>query len=352
MAVSYDVFQSIIVPRISSRRFRIAPYLVGRLFWPITKQIAFPLERNLRDPILETFAPLAFIGLLFIWFVLLIFGFACMMFALRANISPHINNFSEAIYFAGTSVLTLGFGDLVAKDWTTRLLVLSAAGLGLIYMALQVAYLFAMQTYLQQREQVVNTLTSRAGTPASGLVLLLRYRELNIISSLSTSFVAWENWVASIMESHRAYPMLLYFRSSNRANSWVSTMGACLDAANLISTTIEDVDIGEADLFYWLALGTLKAISDYMELPVDKAAHMSKEEFIEGLELLKSAGFTTKEPERAWMHFAARRSGYMRYLVPLSRSFMTPVCIWMHKLPVMSVNRLAQAPSGEKTSGT
>ena len=67
---------------------------------------------------------------------------------------------------------------------------LLAAMLGLVFMALGVSLLFSMQSYFQQREQIVNYLMSRAGSPASGVVLLLRYRELDISSQFVQCFCA------------------------------------------------------------------------------------------------------------------------------------------------------------------
>jgi hypothetical protein len=83
-----------------------------------------------------------------------------------------------------------------------------------------------------------------------------------------------------------------------------------------------------------LAIKTLKSISEYLELKPDNGEHLTKREFEEGLELLKEAGYSLKDPELSWKHFAQRRSGYMRYLVPIARDFMVPIQIWMQKLPI------------------
>lgn len=334
-SVSFDVFQAIIVPRMTSRRFRIAPYLLGSVWWPAFRKTATALSEQWRNRLLDFYAPLSFVMLFVFWFILLICGFSAMIFSLRAFTQPPITSFLQAMYFAGTSVLTLGFGDVVASHWETKFIVLAAAMLGIIFMAMQVSFLFTLQMYLQQREQVVNTLNSRAGSPASGLVLLLRYQELGIFPSLSASFVHWENWLATIAESHGVYPLLLYFRSSSSSNSWTSSIGALCDAAALLATTIENNSVGEANMFYWLAIRTLKSLCEYMELkPVD-GVHMSKEEFDAGLDLLRDSGLMIKTNRQlSWKYFCEFRSGYMRYLVPMCDRLLIPQQIWMIKLPI------------------
>ncbi|HEY9775630.1 MAG TPA: potassium channel family protein [Planktothrix sp.] len=328
LMISYDVFHSIIVPRVSSQALRIAPFLIGRVLWPNFRNLANKLPDGPRDGLLDMFAPMGFVVLLLTWFLLLILGYACMIYACGHFVKPNITDFSDAIYFAGTSVLTLGFGDIVASTWQARILVLSAAVLGLVFLALEVSLLFSLQSYLQMREQVVTTLFSRAGRPASGVVLLLRYRELNIVPSLSGSYVGWETWLATVLESHRTYPLLVYFRSSSKAASWFSTMGALLDAATLLTTCIDDVHIGEAELFYWLGTTTLKSICEYFDLQPAQGISMTKEQFDQGCYLLESAGFQLRDHQRCYPSFNARRTSYMRFLTPIAEHFALNLQTW------------------------
>jgi hypothetical protein len=269
-AVCFDIFHSIIVPRLTLRNARIAPVLIGYLLWPAYRRLIRGLPDSWRTGWLDLFAPMAFVILISTWLISLISGFALIIYSLGQYITPPVKELSNAFYFAGTSVLTLGFGDVVAAEWPARAVVLLAAVLGLITMALVVALLFSILSYLQQREQVVNTLMSRGGLPPSGVVVLMRYRELNIVGSLSSAFVSWESWLASILESHRAYPLLVYFRSGSVNNSWLATVGATLDAASLLLTAVEKDWVGEADLYYWMGVNTLKAISENFGIdPVD-----------------------------------------------------------------------------------
>jgi hypothetical protein len=327
--VCFDIFQSILVPRVNSRRLRIAPLLIGKILWPIYRIIVNKLPAHWRASCYRAFAPLAFVSLITVWLSLLICGFACLFLTVGHHIKPPITKLTDALYFAGTSVLTLGFGDVVAAAWPARAIVLIAAMLGLIFMALGVSLLFSMQSYFQQREQIVNTLMSRAGSPASGVVLLLRYRELNIFPSLSSAFLQWEGWVALILESHCAYPLLTHFRSGANENSWLASVGATLDAAALLLTTIDKEWIGEADLYYWMAVNTLKSICNYLALPPIDEETITYPEYQQALEFLKDGHYLVKNSESSFEYFKARRSGYMRFLLPLSRSLKLPQHVWL-----------------------
>jgi len=336
--VLFDVFQTIVVPRVSPRALRIAPILVGDFLWPPFRTLMRwkPMAPYSKE-LLDLFAPVVFVSLMLLWLILLTLGYALMIYSLRFNVTPMIKSFAEAYYFAGTSVLTLGFGDVVALGVRARFVVLSAATSGLLFMALAVSYLFNLQTLVQQREQLVNTVISRAGAPASGLVIMLRYKELNILPVLYANFLQWEGWIAGILESHRAYPMLLYFRSSNSTDSWLSVVGAMLDASSLIVTTIKDVSHGEAELFYWLACSTVKSICNYFQLSVKNEETLTIEQFKEGLELLRDAGYSVADPDFAWKLFKVRRTGYLPYVRALSEHFMLPRQTWLHELAISQI---------------
>ena len=287
---------------------------------------------------LGAFAPLAFVILMLIWLNILILGYGCILYSFKNSITPPLKSFFEATYFAGTSVLTLGFGDVVALSTPARVTVLAAATSGLVFMALAVSYLFSLQSLVQQREQVVSTLISRAGAPASGLVLLLRYKELNILPTLNYNFLGWEAWAAGILESHRAYPLLLYFRSSTSIDSWLSVVGAMMDAASLMITSVSEVSVGEAELFYWIGCSTVQALCDYVGLDVDTGEQMEYTEFTNGLALLRDGGYVPKDDEHAWKLFKVRRSGYQPFLRALCDHVAAPTQTWIQELAISQIS--------------
>lgn len=127
--VLFDVFKSVIVPGIASEYLRVAPFLVGKLMWPAYKGLALNNSlKNVSSAMLESFGPLSYVVLVAVWLLILVTGYALLLFSFRSTIAPHIHDFGEAIYFAGASVLTIiGYGDVETAAPITRLVVLVGA---------------------------------------------------------------------------------------------------------------------------------------------------------------------------------------------------------------------------------
>src|SRR4249920_2361362 len=122
-----------------------------------------------------------------------------------------------------------------------RLIVTLAAISGLGTVALVVTFLFSLYGSYQRREIQVVALQAAAGAPPSAVALLETYAQLGLIDRLPGEFVEWETWAVEVLDSHVAYPLLGYFRSSHDNLSWISAVGTVLDAASLVLTTITDV---------------------------------------------------------------------------------------------------------------
>jgi len=85
-------------------------------------------------------------------------------------------------------------------------------------------------------------LEAAAGAPPpSGVTLLETYALGRHPETICRwSFAKWQAWSAEVLDSHLAYPILAYFRSSHDNDSWISSLGAVMDASTLVLTTIED----------------------------------------------------------------------------------------------------------------
>ena len=119
-------------------------------------------------------------------------------------------------------------------------------GLGLF--ALVITLFFTLYGSFQRREVSVVVLQAGAGAPPSGVTLLETYALGGMLDDLPRVFYDWQAWAAEVLDSHLAYPVLAYFRSSHDEDSWVSSLGAVMDAATLVLTTIDGVPKGWAKL--------------------------------------------------------------------------------------------------------
>lgn len=325
----FDVFQSIVVPRMTARTLRLSPLLVRNLWrlWRRAGQGAVGSEKS--EDFLGAFAPVALVVMIAAWVVTLIFGYGLMLYALRLQIRPTPDDLGTAFYLAGTSLLTLGFGDLVATGGLARLVLLLAAASGLAVVALGISFMFTLQASFQRREVVVLTLDSRAGTPPSGVTMLETFAKFGIMDELATTFMTCEVWSAEILESHRAFPLLPFFRSSHDSESWVGALGAVLDAATLVLTVLEDGPKGAAHMMYGLGSHTVLDIAHFFNLPHGKEVDVERAEFDEARRRLTKAGFKLQAAEASWLEFQKLRLVYASPLNAMARYLAIPPAQWI-----------------------
>ncbi len=331
VAALNDVFQSVIVPRAVGRRLRPS-YYQTRALWSIWPRLAlrlYPNNEDRREDFLAAFAPSNLIVNLMIWSLLLLFGYASIFFALRDQMHPALASFGEAFYFAGTSFFTIGFGDFVGNTGLTRLASLAAGASGFGIISTTTAYLFAIFGAFQTREQFVVTVGARAGAPPSGVGLLTIAAHAGIVKDLSALMRSGETWCAFLMETHLAYPILAYFRSSHDYESWVGTLGALLDTAVLMITTVQ-CDAGEARILYNIGRHATHDLSSYFRLEGDgHDPGITREQFDEACTRLESAGLTLNDRDHAWERFAALRRSYASHLNALAGFFQVPTLHWV-----------------------
>ncbi|MGZ6261010.1 MAG: ion channel, partial [Candidatus Limnocylindrales bacterium] len=273
----WDLFETIVVPRPTPGWFRIGRYLV-RGSWRALRTLRDGRGGRSYDRVLGLFAPGATIALLAAWLVSLILGYGLLLFAVRDQLRPVPTNLGTTVYFAATSVLTLGFGDLVAEGPLARIIAAMAAITGLGVVALVVTFLFSLYGSYQRREVRVVMLQASAGAPPSAVALLETYAQLGLVEQLPGLFRDWQAWAAEVLDSHVAYPLLGFFRSSHDDLSWISALGTVLDASSLVLTTIEDLPRGDAKLFKRMGTHLVEDLSN-LGFQVGRASGLDRSAF-------------------------------------------------------------------------
>jgi hypothetical protein len=341
-----DVFQSVVMPRATGRRYRISFY-VWRLMWYVWPRLAWRIygaDGDRREEFLAIFAPLMLTLMIGLWVALLIFGFGALLWGMRGGIWPAHLAFGTALYFAGTSLLTIGFGDIVGRGVAPRLVSLLAALAGLSFLSILTAFLFAIFGSFQQRETFVVTIAARAGSPPSGVNLLAIAGYSLTAEDLSPLMVDAQRWAAAVMESHLAYPMLAFFRSSHDDQSWIGTLGTLLDGATLMMTTVAGVRDGQARIFYNVGRHATRDLSKYFGVGIaEEAVGIERTEFDHACDRLVAAGYALRDRDEAWERFANLRTSYAPHLNLLARFFEIPPLQWIGDRSI-----IATTPHGER----
>lgn len=324
-----DVFQSVVVPRPTPARYRLTRWVV-RPGWRAWRAIGLRTSSSgERERLLGVFAPLVVVVLLLLWLSGLILGYGLIFYGLRAQLHPVVQDFPTALYFAGTSVLTIGFGDFVATSGLARLLALTAGGTGLGTIALAISFLFSLYASFQRREILIVTLDARAGAPPSGVNLLETMAKLGMVDDLPRFFSEWEKWGAEVLDSHLAYPVLAYFRSSHDNESWVSSLGAVLDATTLILTTVLDGPRGPAKMMFAMGTHLVEDLARFFRIESDHDPGVERYEFDQARERLAAAGWSLLGPEESWAAFSRLRAQYAVALNNMAKWWAAPPTQWI-----------------------
>ena len=341
--VLWDVFQTIVVPRPSPSRLRLARYVVPPA-WRAWRAVATRTRTGIdRDQLLGLYAPAAAILLLVLWLAVIVIGYGLILFALRAELRPSPDDLGTAIYFAGTSVLTIGYGDIIAGGAVSRLVVLTAAVAGLGLVALVITFLFSLYGSYQRREILVVSLSARAKAPPSAVALLETQARLGLVDELPALFADWERWTAEVLDTHVAYPLLGYFRSSHDETSWISALGAILDAAALVLTTIRGVPRGQAEITKRVGAHLVEDISNNLGLAGD-GSRVDRDQFDEVYRRLGEAGYDLEPEDNAWHAFERARSSFAGRLEAIADYWATPATLWVGQTRV-GASAVHEAPA-------
>jgi hypothetical protein len=325
-----NVFSTLVMPRASRGRFRLNR-LLFLATWRPWRWIGVRMDTlERRERVLAVAAPFFFFVLLVSWAALVVVGYALIVWspAFVHGIRGHnATTFGTALYFSGTTLFTIGFGDVVTTGFTRAVAVVEGAtGLGLV--AVVIAYLPVLYQAFNRREVGILFLDARAGSPPSGPELLRRTGGDGLAGDLPELFREWERWSADVLETHLSYPLLAFFRSPHDYTSWVTTMGAVLDAATLILAAVEDGPHESAKMFYLTGIHVVEDLWRYF-VGEEREATIEREEFHGVLEDLRNAGIALHSEDDAWERFIPLRSRYGGRLDALAVLLASPPGQWI-----------------------
>jgi hypothetical protein len=280
-----------------------------------------------KDRIMAFYAPVSILALLPVWLALVALGYMGMFWALGAP------SWLEAYKISGSSLLTLGIAT--ATSFPLTLLEFTEATIGLLLVALLIAYLPTMYAAFQRREAAVTLLEVRAGSPPSAIEMILRFHRIHGLDRLSEQWRTWESWFVDIQESHTSLAALVFFRSPRADHSWVTAAGAVLDAAALTRSTVDIPSDFQADLCIRAGYLALRHIADFFTVPYKANPQkgdpisVTRQEFDSACESLAAQGVPLKaDRQQAWEDFAGWRVNYDTVLIALAGLTMAPEAPW------------------------
>ncbi len=327
----YDVFQSVVLPRPSIGKLRVSTWIV-RPLWAIWRWLGNRDSRiDRRENWLGTFGPVGLMALLGFWSLSSILGYALIIDSLRDQIQPPPQDFWTSLYFSAGTLLPLSYGEILPIGGVARIVIIAESATGIALIALVISLLFSLYASFQRREELVVTLDALAGAPPAGLQILETVSSHRMPDELRATFDDWRRWSAAVLESHLAYPILVFFRSSHDNEAWLNSFGAVMDAATLVLSTlvIEDATEGHARLMFKVGNHLVEDLAWYFRFKNVGVPIVERQEFDDARERLIKAGYNCREGDAAWTEFASLRSMYASPLNQLAQRLSITPATWI-----------------------
>jgi len=332
--VLWDAFETVVLPRTVGRRLRLARlyFRVAWLTWG--RSAALFRAEGRRERFLAVFGPLSLLGLVGVWALGLIVGFAGLHWSAGSHLRPLGTDapFLDDLYMSGTTFFTLGLGDLHPVGRIARFLTVTEAGTGFAFLALAIAYFPVLYQSFSRREVQLTLLDAWAGSPPAATEVLLRLAARNEMAALQRFLKDWEYWCSELLESHISYPSVAFFRSQHQRQSWVSALATILNLSALVEVGIDGVPTWQAHVTFAIARHAAVDLAQVLRAEPDAGADgLSDGELEELRRQLESAGLMPVRSLEADRHLLKLRRSYEPYISALARTLMMPAPAWSHR---------------------
>jgi len=268
LAVLLDAFETIVLPRRVSRRFRITQ-LFYRITWAAWRGLGPFLPRRRRETFLAVYGPLSLLLLLGLWAAGIVVAFGILQWAAGSamSLTGGAPGFGSDVYMSGTTFFTLGLGDVVPRTTLAKTLTVIESGTGFAFLAVVIGYLPVTYQAFSRREGPISLLDARAGSPPTAGELLWRHRGANDGEELRSLLHEWERWAAEVLESHLSYPALAYFRSQHNNQSWLAALTTILDSSALVIVGLDGPIVRQARLTFAMSRHTVVDLAQVFDTP-------------------------------------------------------------------------------------
>ncbi len=332
-AILIDSFESIILPRRVSRRFRMSRFFYSST-WVLWSSIARKMRPgNRREFYLSYYGPASLIVLLVVWAVALFAGFALLQWGLSDPLNApekHLS-FWTYLYMSGTTFVTLGYGDVTPLTGLGRFLAIAEAGMGFLFLALIIGYVPVIYQAFSRREINISLLDARAGSPSSATEFLRRSYRDRTIDELVRFMREWERWCAELLESHLSYPVLTYYRSQHERQSWLAALTTILDSCALLIVGFEDISTPTVRFSFAIARHAAVDLAQVYGTPPmnPKLGRLSHDDFARMRDSLAEVGLTLQHQEDAEQRLYDIRRAYEPFVNAIANHLLLSLPPWI-----------------------
>jgi hypothetical protein len=341
LLVLRDIFDGILVAGRVHRRLRFIPYYF-HWSWGLWAAVGRRIRNDdSREKMLMIFGPLAMIGLLALWALGLMMGFALLQAGLTPGHWPRV--FLESMYSTGARMFTAGVGDWAKDKPASKVLVVVVSATGLGFFTMVITYLPVLYQLFSRRETHVILLDERAGSPVTSMSLIQNHARRNAIDRLDELLEEWEKWSAELLESHVSYPMLSYYRSQHSDESWLAAMAVIMDTCALRLAGAVGIDEFQAESTLSMCVNALHSIAGILCIKplATYPDRLTKDRFYALTDKLRDCRLPAGDGQ-TWSRLSRVRDTYEPLLAAMADYFIIPLPEWIPSAKIEAPLEAAQ----------
>lgn len=211
--VAYDVYATILDA--SGRAGPLSGW-VNRGVWAAARTLAFRSSRNGRHRLLNLVGPMLMPTLIVLYLLLLITGFALIYLPrMPAEFSVEPSavsaNWIESLYFSGTSLITIGYGDITPRTLFVRFFALVEGASGFALISLAVTYLITVYSALERKRVIALSFYHQAEAGADVAGFIAHHFFAGRFYGFEVVLRTAARDINELQESHVEHPVIHYF---------------------------------------------------------------------------------------------------------------------------------------------
>jgi hypothetical protein len=245
--VAYDVYATILD---ASGRAGPLSGRVNHVIWGVTRALAFRFSPNRRHRLLNIVGPLLMPGLIVLYLLLLITGFALIYLPrmpAEFTVDPpgESAHWIESLYFSGVTLTTLGYGDITPRTSIVRFFALIEGASGFALISLAVTYLITVYSALERKRAIALSFYHQADGGADVAGFVAHHFFAGRFYGFEAVLRNAARDINELQESHVEHPVIHYFHPIAVHKSMPRVFFLILETCAVIKGCLDDEEYPE-----------------------------------------------------------------------------------------------------------
>ncbi|HZH32092.1 MAG TPA: potassium channel family protein [Pyrinomonadaceae bacterium] len=245
--VAYDVYATILDA--SGRAGPLSGW-VNRFAWRVSRALACRFSGARRHRVLNLVGPMLMPILIVLYLLLLICGFALMYLPrmpAEFSVDPSAESapWIESLYFSGTSLITIGYGDITPRTLFVRFFALVEGASGFALISLAVTYLITVYSALERKRVIALSFYHQADEGADVAGFITHHFFAGRFHGFEAVLRTAARDINELQESHVEHPVIHYFHPVAVHKSMPRVFFIILETCVVINSCLDEEEYPE-----------------------------------------------------------------------------------------------------------